>query len=126
MFPTLLCLGLAILGDAAENKTQAGVFTVEHPTLINLGFEWSIRGDANRNATVAVQANKQLAASGTFSDGTTMDVTAYVTWYSGSTATANVSNAYPKQGEAKGLAVGSTTITAVRGTVSATAQLQVQ
>jgi hypothetical protein len=28
---------------------------VEHPTLRNLGFEWSIRGDANRNAKVAVQ-----------------------------------------------------------------------
>ena len=28
---------------------------VEHPTLLNLGFEWAITGDANRNATVAVQ-----------------------------------------------------------------------
>ncbi len=28
---------------------------VEHPTLLNLGFEWSIRGDSNRNATVDVQ-----------------------------------------------------------------------
>jgi hypothetical protein len=77
-------------------------------------------------ATVAVQATKQFAASGIFSDGTTLDVTSYVTWFAGNTATANVSNAWPKQGEAKGLAVGSTTITAVRGTVSATAQLQVQ
>ena len=28
---------------------------MEHPTLLNLGFEWEIRGDANRNATVAVE-----------------------------------------------------------------------
>ncbi len=35
--------------------TEAGKFVVEHPTLLNLGFEWAIRGDANRNATVAVQ-----------------------------------------------------------------------
>lgn len=30
-------------------------FHVEHPTLLNLGFEWTIRGDDNRNATVAVK-----------------------------------------------------------------------
>src|SRR3954463_2359006 len=39
----------------AQNGTQAGRFVVEHPTLLNLGFEWAITGDANRNATVAVQ-----------------------------------------------------------------------
>ncbi len=39
----------------AQNATQAGKFVVEHPTLLNLGFEWSITGDANRNATVMVQ-----------------------------------------------------------------------
>ena len=38
-----------------QNATQAGKFVVEHPTLLNLGFEWAISGDANRNATVAVQ-----------------------------------------------------------------------
>ncbi len=39
----------------AQNATQTGQFVVEHPTLLNLGFEWPITGDANRNATVAVQ-----------------------------------------------------------------------
>ncbi len=37
------------------NATEAGRFVVEHPTLLNLGFEWAIRGDANRNAAVAVE-----------------------------------------------------------------------
>ena len=54
-YPSLLCLFLAAMGADAENSTQAGRFVVEHPTLLNLGFEWEIRGDANRNATVAVQ-----------------------------------------------------------------------
>ncbi|MDX1927889.1 MAG: hypothetical protein SFV81_15300 [Pirellulaceae bacterium] len=40
---------------AADDRSAAGKFTVEHPTLHNLGFEWSIQGDDNRNATVAVQ-----------------------------------------------------------------------
>ena len=78
------------------------------------------------SATVPVQGHQQFAASGTFSDGAVLDLTPYATWFSGNTVTANVSNAWPKQGEAKGLAAGTTTITAVRGTVSATAQLQVQ
>ena len=40
---------------AQQNATDAGRFHVEHPTLQNLGFEWAIQGDANRNATVSVQ-----------------------------------------------------------------------
>ncbi len=39
----------------SNNATLAGTFHVEHPTLINLGFEWSIEGDENRNASVHVQ-----------------------------------------------------------------------
>ena len=39
----------------AQNSTEAGRFVVEHPTLLNLGFEWPIRGDANRNASVDVE-----------------------------------------------------------------------
>ena len=50
------CSLLLVAASAyAQNATQAGKFVVEHPTLLNLGFEWSITGDANRNATVAVQ-----------------------------------------------------------------------
>ena len=51
----LLCLLLAAMGADTENGTQAGKFVVEHATLLNLGFEWEIRGDANRNAAVTVQ-----------------------------------------------------------------------
>jgi hypothetical protein len=39
----------------AQAPTEAGRFVVEHPTLHSLGFEWSIRGDDNRNATVMVE-----------------------------------------------------------------------
>ena len=48
---------------AAQNATQSGHFYVEHPTLLNLGFEWSIQGDANRNATVEVRFRKVGAAA---------------------------------------------------------------
>ena len=42
----------------AQNSTKPGRFLVEHPTLLNLGFEWAIEGDANRNATVEVRFRK--------------------------------------------------------------------
>ena len=35
-----------------------GEFIVDHPTLINLGFEWLIQGDDNRNAQVNVSFRK--------------------------------------------------------------------
>lgn len=50
-------LGAVVLTLSAtgQNSTTAGAFVVEHPTLLNLGFEWAISGDANRNAAVAVE-----------------------------------------------------------------------
>lgn len=39
--------------------TTPGEFVIEPPTLQNLGFEWFIEGDANRNATVDVAYRRQ-------------------------------------------------------------------
>lgn len=39
----------------APNAVTAERFVVEPPTLICLGFDWEISGDANRNASVAVE-----------------------------------------------------------------------
>ena len=46
----------------AQNNVQPGKFIVEPPTLENLGFEWYIDGDENRNATVKVEY--RIAGSG--------------------------------------------------------------
>jgi hypothetical protein len=51
-------VALAAIGANPDDQTRAGKFVVEHPTLRNLGFEWSIQGDANRNAAVAVRFRK--------------------------------------------------------------------
>jgi hypothetical protein len=49
-----------LLDAAPDDLTVTpGEFVVEHPTLINLGFEWHVDGDANRNASVAVSFRKQ-------------------------------------------------------------------
>jgi hypothetical protein len=46
----------------AQNNVQPEKFIIEPPTLENLGFEWYIDGDDNRNATVKVEY--RIAGSG--------------------------------------------------------------
>ena len=43
----------------AQNRTTAGEFGVEPPTLLSLGFDWKIAGDDNRNASVDVTYRKK-------------------------------------------------------------------
>jgi hypothetical protein len=45
----------------AGNAVRSGAFIVETPTLENLGFEWFISGDANRNASVGVRYREKGA-----------------------------------------------------------------
>ena len=47
---------------ASANEVTPGEFVIDPPTLINLGFEWFLQGDDNRNASVAVTDRKQGAA----------------------------------------------------------------
>lgn len=54
VFLSVAALLLASRSLHAQDAVKAGRFHVEHPTLLSLGFEWGIDGDANRNATVAV------------------------------------------------------------------------
>jgi hypothetical protein len=53
--------------DAVDNRVRAGELEVEPPTLICLGFEWEMSGDANRNATVEVKY--RLAGESAWKDG---------------------------------------------------------
>jgi hypothetical protein len=45
------------------NVVVAGEIVVEPPTLINLGFEWFVEGDVNRNATVEVAYRRRGEAT---------------------------------------------------------------
>jgi hypothetical protein len=65
----LFLLGLSSFGTTTvfakdhhqnnPNKVEPGKFIIEPPTLICLGFEWYIEGDANRDATVEVWYRKK-------------------------------------------------------------------
>lgn len=53
----LLVMGLALVTGSAwcADGTSAGTVFVEPSTLISLGFEWTLAGDDNRNATAAIE-----------------------------------------------------------------------
>jgi hypothetical protein len=65
---------------------------------------------APANPTVPVGATQQFKSFGTYSDGTTFDLTAQTTWSSSNTSVAIVGR---RTGLATGVASGSTTITAI-------------
>ncbi|MBI5499403.1 MAG: Ig-like domain-containing protein [Deltaproteobacteria bacterium] len=72
-------------------------------------------------STIPVAGTVTLTATGTYSDGSTADITALATWTSSATATASVAG-----GLVTGVAAGGpVTITATRGTISGTAQVTV-
>jgi uncharacterized repeat protein (TIGR01451 family) len=77
------------------------------------------------NPSVAAGNSLQLTATGTFSDGSTHDVTAVVAWSSSAPAVATVSNGAGSEGLATGVAVGMTEITANFGSVSGATMLTV-
>ena len=46
-------------------SVKPGEIVIDPPTLINLGFEWPITGDDNRNAKVEVSFRKKGTPNGT-------------------------------------------------------------
>ena len=72
--------------------------------------------------SIATHTRTQFQALGTFNDGSTRDISSQVIWASSDTAVANFS---PIGSEITGATVGSTTITASTGTLSASTTLNV-
>ncbi len=64
------------------------------------------------NPSVAIGTMRALTATATFSDNTTVDVTAQATWTSGATGVATVGNAPGTTGQVTGVAQGSAIISA--------------
>ena len=73
------------------------------------------------SGSVYTGATQQYTATGTFSDGSTQNLTNSVAWTSSNTSAATVSSS----GLATGIAVGSATIQATSGTISGSANLTV-
>ena len=77
------------------------------------------------NPSLPGGAVQQFAATGTYSDAGTQDLTQSANWTSSNTAVATISNAAGSRGSATSIAAGTTTITATVGGVSASTTLTV-
>jgi hypothetical protein len=70
------------------------------------------------NPSIAFGTTQQFTATGTYSDGTTHNLTTSVTWGSSSKSVATISNAGGSNGLATSVTPGPTTITATSGRIS--------
>lgn len=77
------------------------------------------------NPTIALGTTRQFTATGTYSDGTTTDLTAVAGWSSSDVAAGEVSTSGGSQGLATGLGLGSTTITATYSGLSGSTTLTI-
>ncbi len=105
---------------AASGKTSTASLTVTAATLT------SISVSPSGAVAIGYGTYQQFTAVGTYSDSSTQDITAIVTWSSSSTGVATISNASPTQGRATSVASGFSTITATLGAVSNNATLEVR
>jgi hypothetical protein len=110
--------GTSVISAQFLGRTGTTTVTVFAATLTSVAI-------TPANPTTMVGATIALVATGTFSDASTLDVTAFVTWTSSNTGVADVSNAAGSRGQATAFAAGSTTIQAQRGAISATTNLTV-
>ena len=109
-------------GSATITATVSGVsgstmLTVTTPALVSLAV-------SPTGGSLPLGGTLQFTATGTFTDGSTQDMTASAQWTSSNSAVAGINmNGIPAL--AKGIALGNSTITATSGTISAHATLTV-
>ena len=106
--------GTTTITATSGSTSGSTTLTVTSATLVSLTV-------TPANPSVAKGSTQQFAATGTFSDSTTQDLTAQVTWNSSNTGVATISTS----GLATGIAAGTVTITATSGAISGTATLAV-
>lgn len=109
---TALASGTTTLTATLGSIERSDSLTLAPATLVSLDVTPAL-------PSVPVGVKQQFYATGTFSDSTTKDMTAEVTWTSSATTQATVSNAFGSHGLAKTLSAGDTTISARFGAVTA-------
>ncbi len=106
-------------------KASLSAVTSNNATLTVTGAVLTSIAVTPANLQIAKGTTQQFAATGTFSDGSHQDLTASVTWASGATGVATVSDTAGTKGLATGVSPGTVTITATSGAVSGGTSLAV-
>jgi hypothetical protein len=112
-----LSTGNAVITANFGGKSATSNFTVNAATLVSI----SIGGNAN----VSKGESKQYTATGTYSDGSSQDITSLVSWSSSTTSVVSISNAAQDKGKAYADGVGTSTITASLSGVTGTGSITV-
>lgn len=102
---TALNKGTAILTATFAGVSGTAVVTVTDATLVAIGI-------TPPAAVIARGTTQQFTATGTYSDGTTQDITTAVVWSAGSDRVASISNLAGAAGLSSARASGSSTIVA--------------
>ena len=109
--------GTATISASFGGLNASTTLTVGPPALASLAI-------APSNPSIALGTSQQLTATGTFTDGSSQNLTAQVIWFS-SSAVATVSNDTGTQGFVTSASVGVTTLSATSGAINASVQLAV-
>lgn len=107
------------LGSVAISATSGSVTASTAATVQTAALSFITIRPANKK--IAQFTSQQFQAIGTYSDGSTHNVTGKVAWTSSDTTVATIGN----RGLAKALSPGSTTITAKLGSIAASTTLKV-
>lgn len=113
-----VALGAATISASLSGQSASASLTVSPAVLQQLQVTPPV-------ASVARGLSVQFTATGVFSDGSTADLTEQVSWSAGQLAVAQLSNVAGSRGRAQSLGLGTTSVTAVQGTVSGTGSLTV-
>ena len=115
-----LATGVAA-GSATITATSGGISGTDALTVTARPASLSSISVTPASASVAAGLTLQFTATGSYSDGTTKDLTASVTWTSSDMSKATI----VASGLATGVAAGSSTITATSGSISGTDTLTI-
>ena len=115
---TSVATGTTTINATSGSVTGSTTLTVNPAVLLSIAV-------TPANASAALGTTEQYMAVGTYSDGSTLDLTTTATWSSSATAVATISNIMGTVGLANPAAVGTTNITASLGSVSGSTGLTV-
>lgn len=108
-----IAVGTSNITASFGGVSAASIITVSEPVLTSITL-------SPANPTLLTLSTRRLAATGTYSNGSTADLSSQVTWNSSDTTIATIAG----DGTATALKPGSATISATVGSVSATTNLK--
>ncbi|TGL63534.1 beta strand repeat-containing protein [Leptospira sarikeiensis] len=106
--------GSSVVSATLGSETGSATLSVTAATLVSIQVNPT-------NPNIASGLPQNFTATGTYTDGSTLDLTNQVTWSSSDTSKATISNASGTQGKATTLATGTTNITAAYSGVTSPA-----